>query len=84
MPLRESNQCVICLKNFNDSIEGDFRTKEHVFPKSWYPESTPNDLEKWKVPSCKRCNNEYSFYEQDLLIRLGLGLFKKNEKCSEL
>lgn len=80
--MRESNKCVICLKNFNNSIKDDSKTEEHVFPKSWYPESTPNDLEKWKVPSCRKCNNDYSLYEQNLLIRVGLGLFKKNEKCS--
>ena len=54
MSMRESNKCVICLKNFNYSIEDDSRTEEHVFPKSWYPKSTPNDLKKWKVPSCKK------------------------------
>lgn len=80
--MRESNKCVICLKDFNDSIKDDSKTEEHVFPKSWYPESTPNDLEKWKVPSCRKCNSEYSRYEQSLLIRLGLGLFKEDEKCS--
>src|SRR3989338_1624777 len=82
--MRESNQCTICLQNFNDSIKDDTKTKEHVFPKSWYLKSTPNGLEKWKIPSCRKCNNEYSLYEQNLLIRLGFGLFKENEKCSEI
>lgn len=29
-------------------------------------------MEKWKVPSCLPCNNEYSAIEQDLLLRVGL------------
>ena len=60
------------------------KTDEHVFPRAWYPKSTPDNLEKWKVPSCRKCNNEYSLYEQDLLVRLGHGLFKENEKCSRI
>lgn len=48
------------------------RTWDHVFPLSWYPESTQKNLEKWKVPVCLPCNNEYSAIEQDLLLRVGL------------
>jgi hypothetical protein len=28
------------------------RDWDHVFPISWYPDTTPPDLEKWKIPSC--------------------------------
>jgi hypothetical protein len=36
-----------------------------VFPLAWYPESTPQNLEKWKIPSCKPCNDEYGRLEED-------------------
>jgi len=41
-------------------------------PKSWYPDTTPENLEKWKIPSCKECNKQYGELEEDLLLRLGL------------
>jgi hypothetical protein len=48
------------------------RTWDHVFPRSWYPETTLSDLYKWQIPSCKRCNSEYGQMEEDLLFRLAL------------
>src|SRR4030065_14138 len=54
-------RCIYCLKYF-DSI-----TMDHVFPKSWYLKSVPKNIEKWKVPSCARCNNIYSKLEEKLL-----------------
>lgn len=60
--------CAHCLKYF------DILTSDHVFPKSWYPETTPDNIEKWQMPSCIECNQKYSKIENDLLIRLSLGL----------
>jgi hypothetical protein len=48
------------------------RTWDHVFPRAWYPETTPADLYKWQIPSCNRCNRELGKIEEDLLFRLGL------------
>jgi len=59
-------RCIYCLDYF-DSI-----TNDHVFPKSWYLRSVPKNIEKWKVPSCARCNNIYSKLEEELLTPLGL------------
>ena len=59
-------KCVHCLK------DGALVTDEHVFPKSWYPNTTPAGIEKWKIPACVQCNNDYSKIENDLLLRLGL------------
>ena len=59
--------CIYCLKYF------DILTWDHVLPESWYPESTEN-IEKWKVPSCKACNNRLGKIEEELLIKLGLCL----------
>ena len=59
-------RCVHCGK------EVHVRTWDHVFPQSWYPEDSPPNIEKWKIPSCKVCNLEYSQIEEDLFITLAL------------
>lgn len=56
--------CVHCLR------EVPKRNWDHVFPQGWYPDTTPENLEKWKIPSCKRCNDEYGRIEEDLGILL--------------
>jgi hypothetical protein len=71
-----SGKCVYCLESF-DSL-----TWDHVFPLSWYPNTTPSNLEKWKVPACKKCNKDYSKIEEDLLIRLGLCIDPNDAKSS--
>ena len=38
-------------------------TKDHVFPRAWYPTTTPPKLKKWTVPSCAACNNAKSRLE---------------------
>lgn len=57
-------KCVHCLK------ETTVLTWDHVFPKGWYPEDTPPNVEKWKIPACKSCNAEYGMLEEDLGIRI--------------
>jgi len=69
-----SGNCVHCLK-YSDKL-----TADHVFPESWYPETTPLDIEKWKIPSCLKCNREYGKLEEDLLWRLGLSIDPKEKK----
>jgi hypothetical protein len=59
-------RCVHCLKYFDEL------TSDHVFPKSWYPRSTPANLQKWQAPACTKCNQEHGRNENELLIRLGL------------
>ncbi len=61
-------KCVHCLKDVEE------RNSDHVFPESWYPDSTPLDLEKWQIPSCISCNEAYGRLEQDFLVRVGLCL----------
>jgi hypothetical protein len=60
-------KCVHCL------IEGE-RDWDHVFPVSWYPDSTPPNLEKWQIPSCIPCNRKYGRLESDLFSRMGVSL----------
>jgi len=59
-------KCVHCLGEFQK------RNWDHVFPKSWYPNTTPRNIEKWKIPACKSCNDAYGKLEDDLLQRLAL------------
>jgi hypothetical protein len=61
-------RCVHCLNEVEE------RNSDHVFPESWYPDSTPTDLEKWQIPSCIPCNRAYGKIEQDFLIKVGLCL----------
>lgn len=56
------NKCPFCLK------DSENLTKEHVFPKSWYPDDLSSDIEKWTVPSCRECNSSFGKLEQEILI----------------
>jgi len=60
--------CTFCLKPTT------LLTWDHVLPLSWYPSTTPADLEKWKVPACQDCNSSNGKVEHGLLGRLGLCL----------
>jgi len=64
----EPGKCVHCLKDVQE------RNSDHVFPESWYPDSTPPNLEKWQIPSCIPCNSDYGKLEQDFFVRVGLCL----------
>jgi hypothetical protein len=61
-------KCVHCLKDVEE------RNSDHVFPESWYPDSTPPNVEKWQIPSCIPCNTDYGKLEQDFLLKVGLCL----------
>lgn len=61
-------RCVHCLREVEE------RSSDHVFPESWYPDSTPPEIEKWQIPSCIPCNSDYGRLEQDFLIKIGLCL----------
>jgi hypothetical protein len=47
-------------------------TKDHVFPDSWYPESTPKTVQRWTVPSRRRCNGDLGEAEKKVFVRLAL------------
>lgn len=70
----DPGRCVHCLQ-FHDEL-----TWDHVFPESWYPDTTPEDIEKWKIPACLPCNKVYGRIEEDLLIKLGLCIDPKNHR----
>lgn len=58
--------CIHCCKTVDD------RNKDHVFPKAWYPDTTPPGMERWTVDSCFPCNSAHGKVEKDLIERLGL------------
>jgi hypothetical protein len=61
-------KCVHCLR------EGAERNWDHVFPIGWYPETTPEDIEKWKVPSCVQCNSHLGRLESRFISLIALTL----------
>lgn len=61
-----SLRCVHCREPLKN------KTKDHVFPRSWYPETTPENVQRWTVPSCRNCNGKYGEMEKELFIRLVL------------
>ena len=63
---KKKGMCVFCLKKSSGL------TREHVFPKAWYSDSTPPNVQRWTVPSCHWCNQQFSKIEDDLLMRLGM------------
>ncbi len=67
MPKKFYNQhCVYCLNYFEEL------TKDHIFPKSWYPDSTPKDIEKWVAPACFECNNRLGKIEEELYKKIAV------------
>jgi hypothetical protein len=69
-------RCVHCLEYKSEL------TWDHVPPESWYPNNTPNDLEKWKVPSCDKCNKLYGKIEEELLLKFGLCIDPRNPRSA--
>lgn len=61
-------KCVHCLK---DPVK---RNWDHVFPESWYPDSSPDNVYKWQIPSCIPCNDELGRIENEFLRYVGLSL----------
>jgi hypothetical protein len=62
-----ANLCVHCLRA---DVE---LTRDHLFPTCWLP-NIPTGVNRVTVPSCARCNNEYSRHEQYVLRKLAFML----------
>lgn len=41
-----------------------------MFPSSWYPDTTPDDVQRWTAPSCESCNGHFGELEKELLVFL--------------
>jgi hypothetical protein len=57
----QPHEVVLCA--YCGDREGDER--EHVFPKSWYPESTPESVQRLVVPGCHACNQRWKVVEEE-------------------
>lgn len=71
-------RCVHCLRPA-EAMEAD-----HVFPDSWYPDTTAPTVQRWTAPSCPECNRKLGQLENDLLLRLILCIDPKAEAASGL
>lgn len=60
-------KCIHCVSA--EGVEAD-----HLIPKSWYPDTTPADLNRPTVPSCKACNRKLGRIESELFSRFALTL----------
>lgn len=71
-------KCPFCLKEYRNL------TDEHVFPNSWYPNNVPSNIQKWKVPSCKFCNQKFGKIEQEILLTAGLCLDPNSKETNTI
>jgi hypothetical protein len=65
-----AKRCVHCLTELTPPGSTPLdtaATKDHVFPKQWFPDDTPQNLNRWTVPACARCNGELGAIEKRLL-----------------
>src|SRR5712664_1759312 len=76
MPKAKPGRCVHCLQVVAAI------TDDHLFPKSWYPETTPANLEKWKIPACDSCNKAYGKLESELRLQLAACVDPKSEAAA--
>jgi hypothetical protein len=65
---KSDGRCIHC----RQKMEKDSETADHVFPSSWYPDTTPETVQRWTVPSCAKCNREIGEKEKQVLIRVAL------------
>lgn len=73
-----TGRCVHCLR-VSESL-----TYDHGFPASWYPDSTPRNVQHWTAPSCPKCNNELGRLERDFFIRTVLCIDPRKDAVAGL
>lgn len=58
--------CANCLEEISadPALTDDALTDEHVVPKAWYPATTPATIQRWTVPSHRRCNQKNGLDEE--------------------
>lgn len=75
---KRQKHCIHCLRPA-DAPEAD-----HVFPYSWYPDTTPTTVQRWTAPSCAECNRRFGQLEKDLLVRIVGCIDPKSDAVSGL
>jgi hypothetical protein len=61
---KSDGRCIHCREPLTET------TKDHVFPRSWYPDTTPDDVQRWTAPSCESCNGHFRELEKELVVFL--------------
>ena len=61
---KSDGRCIHCRKPLTKA------TNDHVFPSSWYPDTTPDDIQRWTAPSCESLNGHFGELEKELLVLL--------------
>jgi hypothetical protein len=57
-------------------------TRDHVFPHSWYPDSTPPNIQRWTAPSCAKCNHKFGAMEEMLFVRFAMCVDPRKQAAS--
>lgn len=76
MPGQQQIRCVHC----GEALAKE--TADHVFPKSWYPDTTDPEVQRWTVPSCDRCNNKLGALEKAVFSRLALCVDPRKQEAA--
>jgi hypothetical protein len=88
--MKNVKRCVHCLVELRSASKlgekppNSSVTLDHVFPKHWFPQSTPQNLNRWTVPACRKCNEELGGIEKVLLNRMVLCLDLTKPELMEL
>ena len=53
-----------------------------MFPASWYPDSTPPNIQRWTVPSCTKCNHKFGAMEEMLFVRFAMCVDPRKQAAS--
>jgi hypothetical protein len=70
---RADNKTMKCIHCLNEIPVGK-KEKDHLFPKSWYPDTTSDKIQRWTIPSCSACNRAYGEIEKEMLISIGMAI----------
>jgi tetratricopeptide (TPR) repeat protein len=71
-------RCVHCLELLKDE------TADHLVPRSWYPDDTPDSVQRWTVPSCSQCNKRLGEAEKAFMVTIALCDLGDNTEASDV
>ncbi len=77
-------RCIHCLKTLYFKIDNkdEKATRDHVFPNSWYPDNTPNQVQRLIAPACIKCNSELGAMEKEVFTKLACCIDPKKIEAS--
>jgi hypothetical protein len=76
-------RCVHCGGLFVDKPNDPMsRSVDHVFPTSWFPDSTAGTVQRWTVPSHRECNTDLGAIEKGVFLRLAMCVDRRKIQAS--